>query len=153
MSIYCILPNTITCKSPVPPIIDIFIILKREEQQQNVLEQQPLSIRIPLDMILEDNLQLNNIKISDIKPVIWNLFKKKGLLNLLNNSQQDQLRLCWRSVDSIKRCGEGAAAATKSTAISSSTPAHGEFIEWIDENSELIGPQLIEQVIKKKFKI
>lgn len=156
MSIYRILPPTIQCKNPIPPIIDIFIILKRSEQQQSTFSQQPLSIRIPLDLILESLYHqdtLLNIKVSDIKPVIWNLFKKKGILNLLAANSKDtqvnmnDLRLCWRSVDSVKRSGEGAAAATKSTAISSSTPTQGEFIEWINnENSELIGPQLIEQV-------
>lgn len=154
MSVYHVLPFNILCKNPIPPLIDIYVLLQREQQQQETL-QQPLIIRIPLEMILKashyEDTQLN-INTSDIKPVIWKLFKKKGLLGMLNvygdnnKSSLSQLRLCWRSVDSTQLSGDGAASAIKSTAITISTPTTGEHIEWISENSELIGPQLIEQV-------
>lgn len=155
MAVYHVLPVNTLCKNPIPPLIDIYVVLQREQQQQETLEL-PLIIRIPLEVILkasqdENNTQFN-INTSDIKPAIWKLFKKKDLLGMLNiygdnnRSSLDQLRLCWRSVESTKLSGDGAASAVKATAISISTPADGENVEWISENSELVGPQLIEQV-------
>ena len=151
MSVYRLLPCLLACKNPIPPVIDIFVLLEREQQQQQGTLHKPLVIRIPLDVIVkasEEDTQLN-INIKDLKPVIWSLFKKKGWLSLLSANEEhaslDQLRLCWRSVNSVKRSGEGEAAATKPTAISSATPATGENIEWLTDDADLIGPQLIEQ--------
>jgi hypothetical protein len=147
MSVYRVLPCMTSCKKPIPPSVDIFVMLQTEIQQQ-------IEIRIPLDVILNSNDDdtLLNIRISDIKPVILTLFKNNGIYRILNGNSCDRsttiddFRLCWRGISSSYNSGEGAASTANSTVISFKTPTAGDQIEWIGDNEELIGPLLIEQV-------
>lgn len=122
MAMYHTLPALPTCKKPIPPFIDIQVMIDT-----------PMQIRLPLDYILKHTKDtLLNIHIQDIKPVIRSLLQKDDLLHTTDWLRND-FRLCWRPTDvSTKKAG---------TVVTS-----GDRIEWLTENTELIGPQLIEQV-------
>ncbi|GAN07400.1 hypothetical protein MAM1_0159d06897 [Mucor ambiguus] len=106
---------------PVPAFVDIQVMIDT-----------PMQVRLPLDYVLKHTKDtLLNIHIQDIKPVIRSLLQKENLLHTANWLRND-FRLCWRPIDvSNKRT---------STVITS-----GDRIEWLAENTVLIGPQLIEQ--------
>lgn len=132
MAVYRVLPCIPACKKPIPPFVDILVMLQTKTHQQ-------IEIRIPLDMISnaqEDNTQLN-IRTSDLKPVILTLFKKNGVFHMLDGSRLNaystvnDFRLCWRAISSL--------------AYTEDDDARDQF-EWINDQAELIGPQLIEQV-------
>ncbi|GAA5816878.1 hypothetical protein MFLAVUS_010412 [Mucor flavus] len=143
MSVYRILPSTISSKTSIPPFVDIFVMIQKEKEQQFV-------VRLPLySLIKNDNHDedtLLNICALDIKPVIWSLLEKNGMLNMLQQpTTMNDIRLCWRKVSSSATYGEGAAATLKSSAISFHTPISGDQIEWVTKDTKLIGPELIEQ--------
>lgn len=144
MSVYCLLPSIISSKTPIPPFVDIFVMIQKEKEQQFV-------VRLPLDSLREndnhDEDTLLNICAVDIKPVIWSLLEKNGMLNMLQQpTTMNDIRLCWRKVSSSTTYGEGAAATLKSSAISFHTPISGDQIEWVTKDTKLIGPELVEQV-------
>lgn len=124
MALYHTLPALPACKKPIPAFVDIQVMIDT-----------PMQVRLPLDYVLKHTKQedtLLNIHIQDIKPVIRSLLQKDELLHTADWLRND-FRLCWRPMDvSNKRT---------STVITS-----GDRIEWLPENTVLIGPQLIEQV-------
>jgi hypothetical protein len=154
MAIYRILPPIPACKKPIPPFIDILVNAATKQQQQQQSSPTAVMIRIPLISLLidEDDYKQWNIRAADLKPVIWTLFKKNGLADMLGTKSIDNIRLCWKSVTNvINEYGEGASETAKAIALSSAaaTLINGEdedYIEWITEDTQLIGPQLIEQV-------
>lgn len=115
-------------------------MIQKDEQQQFV-------VRLPLNSLDldEEDTQLN-ICALDIKPVLWALFKKNNMLKILQETNMDDLRLCWRKVSSHRAYGEGAASTLKSNAISFQTPTLGDQVEWVTKDTKLVGPELIEQV-------
>lgn len=139
MAVYHILPSIVSCKPPIPPFVDIFVMIQKEQEQQFV-------VRLPLGSIMEND-ELNMCAL-DIKPAIWSLLEKNGMLSMLQRTNKNDLRLCWRKVSSSSVYGEGAASTLKSSAISFHTPISGDQIEWVTKDTKLIGPELIEQVSK-----
>jgi hypothetical protein len=131
MSIYHVLPCTIpACKKPIPSYIDINVILHHQQQPS-------IKVRLPLEQILKHSRQdtLMSIRMQDVKPVIRSLLQKDGLIRM-DEWSNDDIKLCWR------------------TKIASDDPkqhntaliASGDHTEWITQSTELISPQLIEQV-------
>ncbi|KAI8641170.1 hypothetical protein BD408DRAFT_444503 [Parasitella parasitica] len=121
MAIYYILPASPACKNPIPSFVDI-----------HVMTDTPIQIRLPLDYMFEQKKNtLLNIRIEDIKPVIRKLLQKDAFLRNVDWKNYE-FRLCWRPAN--------VSAKREATVMTS-----GDQIEWLAENSELIGPQLIEQ--------
>ncbi|CEP17660.1 hypothetical protein [Parasitella parasitica] len=121
MTLYYALPASPACKNPIPAFVDIQVMI-----------DSPIQIRLPLDYILLNTKNtLLNIHIQDIKPVIRSLLQKDDLLRTAEWIYHD-FRLCWRPVNALFK--------QETTVVTS-----GNEIEWLTENVELIGPQLIEQ--------
>lgn len=149
MAIYRILPPIAACRKPISPFFDIFVMATEAETEAKQ-RQKSFMIRVPLKTILinDDTETQWNIRAADLKPVIWTLLKKNG--GLPKSTRITDLKLCWKSVtDVIDQDGEGAPSTAKAIAMSSAAPIDGNQIEWITEDTQLIGPQLIEQVSEK----
>lgn len=137
MSIYHTLPTTTpACKKPIPSSIDIHIILNHQQHQHPSIK-----IRLPFEHILKSTKHdtLMNVRMEDIKPIIRLLLQREGLLHMIGWSNDDT-KLCWR----IKVSSD---VEDTSNQDDSALIASGDRIEWITESTELIGPQLIEQVM------
>ncbi|CAO0800519.1 unnamed protein product [Mucor circinelloides] len=121
MALYHTLPALPACKKPMPAFVDVQVMIDT-----------PMQVRLPLDYVLKHTKDtLLTIRIQDIKPVIRSLLQKDDMLHTADWLRSD-FRLCWRPIDvSNKRTG---------TVVTS-----GDRIEWLAENTDLIGPQLIEQ--------
>ncbi|CAO3612594.1 unnamed protein product [Mucor fragilis] len=121
MAMYHTLPALSACKKPIPAFVDIQVMIDT-----------PMQVRLPLDYVLKHTKDtLLNIHIQDIKPVIRSLLQKDDLLHTADWLRND-FRLCWRPID----------VSNKRT---SNVITSGNRIEWLAENTDLMGPQLIEQ--------
>ncbi|KAI9483253.1 MAG: hypothetical protein EXX96DRAFT_648013 [Benjaminiella poitrasii] len=138
MAVYSALPDLpIPYKKPIPPFVDIRVILPYEGNRHN-----DISIRIPLSLNIS-----HTIRIQDLKPAILSLLQKNGLLcDWLNRHHASSFRLCWKRRKSRKQEEEEEKEKKEQERKKSLIQVvNQDPIEWLAESTELISPYLIEK--------